>query len=107
MARVARESYAVSLWKSIESASEKSRVSLSELVVLRSDGATETRLFIEGLVRGAWLRGGLDAKIGVPGGKSMSKVEDLETGDSGDRVGIIDPTAFWLDTPVIGSVKYR
>lgn len=106
---MASESYAVSLWKSIDSSSEKSRVSLSELAVFWSDGATEMRFEIEGLVRGAWARGGLEVKIGVPGGRSMSKVEDLDTGDSGERLAgnMMVPGTFWLDTPITGSVKYR
>ena len=52
--------------------------------------------------------GGLDVKIGVPGGRSMSKVDDLDTGESGECLaGSIEPCAFWLETPTTGSVKYR
>ena len=67
-------------------------MSLSELAVFGSEGATEMRLLIEGLARGAWTSGGLEVKIGVPGGSSMSKVDDLDTGESGDRTdGSMEP----------------
>jgi hypothetical protein len=46
-------------------------------------------------------------KTGVPGGRSMSKVEDLETGDNGELfVGSRDPCALWAETATTGSVKY-
>jgi hypothetical protein len=79
----------------MDSSSENNLVSLSELAVLGSEGATEMRLLMEGLVvRGACAIGGLDVKIGVPGGRSMSNVDDLETGESGDCfAGSIEPCA--------------
>jgi hypothetical protein len=91
----------------MDSSSENSLVSLSELTVFGSERAMEIRLWLKGFARGACDTGGLEVNTGVPGGSSMSNVEDLETGDNGESfVDSRDPCALWAETATTGSVKY-
>jgi hypothetical protein len=99
----------VSLWKSMESSSVNTRVSLSELTVVGSDGATE---ILFGKVKrccGGPYDGGLEVKTGVPCGRLISNVELFDIGDMFENAaeGTILPKASSLFTRTIGSEKFR